>query len=68
MTDRGVTILYRNWQGAVAYRRVLPLSWEHRASEYHAEPQYLVLAWDYDKRAFRRFAMRDVLCWDCEPR
>lgn len=51
---------YRNWRGEIAERRVRPIRMEFGATEWHPEPQWLMIAWDLDKNAERAFAMADI--------
>jgi hypothetical protein len=51
---------YRNYKGEEAYRRVRPLSIRFGTSEWHPEPQWLMLADDLENEKTREFAMRDM--------
>jgi hypothetical protein len=65
-TPRTITFWYRNYRGEEGYRRVHPISVRFGTSEWHKEPQWLMLADDVGanddpadiKR--REFAMRDI--------
>lgn len=51
---------YVNWRGEVSQRRALPISTRFGVSEWHLDPQWLMLATDLDKNEDREFAMRDM--------
>jgi predicted DNA-binding transcriptional regulator YafY len=60
---QAIEILYTNYRGETARRRVVPSSLRYGATEYHPEPQWLLDAFDVEKQAERTFAMRDVREW-----
>ena len=62
-TKTAITILYTNWKGETAYRRIIPKGLRFASSEFHPEAQWLLDAYDLDKQADRAFAMRDVKEW-----
>lgn len=51
---------YRNYRGEEGYRRVRPISLRFGTSEWHKEPQWLMLADDLENSKQREFAMRDI--------
>lgn len=51
---------YVNWRGEHARRRASPISLRHGATEWHPEPQLLLLAADAERGAHREFAVRDM--------
>lgn len=53
-------ILYTNWRGETAWRRIVPRGLRFASTEWHPEPQWLLDAWDVEKGAERSFALRDV--------
>lgn len=55
-----VTVIYTNYRGEIAVRRIRPMRVYFGATEYHPEPQWLVEAMDIDKEAIRIFALRDM--------
>jgi hypothetical protein len=55
-----LTFVYTNWRGKTATRRVLPVSLRYGATEWHPEPQWLLLARDLDKDEDREFAVKDI--------
>lgn len=62
--DTAIEILYTNYRGETARRRIIPSGLRYGATEYHPEPQWLLDAFDVEKAAHRTFAMRDVREWD----
>lgn len=69
-----VTILYTNWKGRTAVRRIVPApppdllgAWYHGACEpWHPEPQWLMRALDVDLEEYRVFAVSGVRAWGVE--
>jgi hypothetical protein len=62
-SSREVSILYRNWKGEVAWRRIVPLSISFESSQWHPVPQWIMRALDIDKEAERSFAIVDIQNW-----
>ena len=58
--SEAITFWYRNYAGEEGYRRVKPVSIRFGTSEWHKEPQWLMLADDLVNEKRREFAMRDV--------
>lgn len=64
--QKPITFWYRNYKGEEGYRRVRPISIRFGVSDWHKEPQWLMLADDLgpsDAAATikrREFAMRDI--------
>lgn len=54
-----VTLTYTNYRGETAQRTIIPKSVRFGSTEWHPEPQWLLLAYDSDKGADREFALRD---------
>lgn len=54
-----VAVPYTNWRGETSVRRIIPKSVRFGSTEWHPEPQWLLLAWDADKQADREFALKD---------
>jgi hypothetical protein len=54
-----VVVHYTNWRGETSRRRIIPKSVRYGSTEWHPEPQWLLLAWDDDKQADREFALKD---------
>lgn len=61
LSDEPLVVLYANWRGEIALRRILPLKLRFAATEWHPDRQWLLQAYDLDKDAFRDFALADFL-------
>jgi hypothetical protein len=59
-----VRILYKNWKGEIAWRRILPLHIAFESTEWHPARQWILHAHDLDKDAPRGFAVADILRWE----
>lgn len=62
----GVLVLrfrYRNHRGEEGWRSVRPLRLWFGACEWHGAEQWLMDAWDEDRKAERTYALRDILEW-----
>lgn len=58
-----VTIDYTNHRGERAMRRIVPIRIFISSTEWHPETQWLLSAWDADRRADRAFAMANIHSW-----
>ncbi len=67
MNEQTVSIVYTNWKGETAVRRITPHAIRYAATVWHPEPQWLLDAWDWDKNAPRSFAMKDIQNWAPAP-
>ncbi len=66
MSENGwpaVRVLYRNWRGEIAIRRISPAGVYYGKTEYHPVHQWLLSCFDADKKAARTYALADVLAW-----
>lgn len=59
-----VKVLYTNWKGVTAWRRLRPLKLWFGATKQHPEAQLFMSALDLDKNEMRDFAVRDIQEWD----
>lgn len=62
--EQVVTITYLNYRGNVTKRRVLPFKFHFGTNEWYKEPQWLMLAFDFEKQAMREFALKNVRSWE----
>jgi len=60
MDTKEISILYTNWRGETAWRRIVPEKIWWGTTLQHAEPQWLLTVWDVDKEECRDFALRDI--------
>lgn len=58
-----VTITYENHRGEITQRRIEPLHFYFGSTEWHPTPQYLLLAFDHDKKEWRDFGMFGIKRW-----
>ncbi|MEK6792762.1 MAG: WYL domain-containing protein [Nanoarchaeota archaeon] len=61
--SKEVKILYTNWRGETAVRRIIPKEVVFVATEWHPEEQWCLVAFDLDKQADRSFACKDIKAW-----
>lgn len=59
-----VRIEYTNWKGFKAERLVTPQYLWFGATEWHAQEQWLLRAFDHGKNEHRDFAMQDISAWE----
>lgn len=55
-----IVFWYKNYRGETGYRRAIPISIRFGVSDWHKEPQWLLLGIDTDKEAEREFALKDI--------
>jgi len=58
-----VKFIYKNWQGIVAFRTVIPDRIEFAESDWHPEKQWILVGYCLDRKAYRDFAIKDILDW-----
>ena len=58
-----VKIIYTNYKGETAERTIIPLELWFGSTEYHKEEQWLLKAFDLEKKAERNFAVKDIKSW-----
>ena|SRR5438067_7388780 len=58
-----VSILYTNYRGETAIRRIVPQRLWFGATTWHPEEGWLLDAVDVEKGEIRSFAMKDVKAW-----
>jgi predicted DNA-binding transcriptional regulator YafY len=58
-----VSILYTNYRGETAIRRIVPQRLWFGATSWHPEQGWLLDAIDIEKGEIRSFAMKDVKAW-----
>jgi predicted DNA-binding transcriptional regulator YafY len=57
---RRIKFTYTNHRGELAQRQVRPVGIVFTATEWRPEPQWLLNAFDMEKRVNRLFAMKDM--------
>lgn len=63
---REVRIYYLNHKGKRGYRKILPTKQWFGKTQWHTKEQWLLNAYDIDKKAMRTFAIKDILSWRVE--
>lgn len=58
-----VEIVYTNYKGKTAIRKIIPNSIRFGSTSWHPEEQWLLSAHDVDKNAQRDFALKDIKAW-----
>lgn len=61
-----VTMVYTNYKGKTAVRKVIPKEIYFGHTDWHPEEQWLMTAYDIGKEADRTFAMKDIKTWFTE--
>jgi len=64
--NAAITIDYTNYRGERGLRRIVPQQIEFGSNKWHPEPQWLLKAWDCEKKAERLFAIGDIHRWMIE--
>lgn len=54
-------VKYKNWQGKVGIRTIVPARVYYGHTDYHKEDQWLMEVFDIDKDAPRTYALMDIL-------
>jgi predicted DNA-binding transcriptional regulator YafY len=62
-SEKAVRILYTNYRGETALRKILPIRVHFGETRWHPEPQWLLDAMDVEKGEERSFAMKDIRAW-----
>lgn len=62
-----VKILYKNWRGETAWRLIQPGHMSFRSTLQHLEMQWLLEAFDVEKKAWRDFALGNITQWQPAP-
>jgi len=61
--NQAVVIAYTNYRNEVSVRQIIPKEIYFGSNQWHKEPQWLLKAYDLDKKADRHFAMADIHSW-----
>ncbi|MEW6621009.1 MAG: hypothetical protein AB1422_17040 [bacterium] len=62
-TEKIVSILYTNYRGETAIRKIIPNKIWFGKTDWHPENQWLLDAFDIDKNAERSFALKNIKSW-----
>lgn len=55
-----VVVNYTNWKGKTSVRKIIPESLTWGATPFHPTAQWLLTAYDEDKKEYRDFALKDM--------
>ena len=58
---KSIKVKYKNWQGKVGVRTIIPEKLWYGSTNYHKEDQWLLDVWDCDKEELRTYAMQDII-------
>ena len=58
---KSIKVKYKNWQGEVGVRTIIPEKVWYGNTDYHKEDQWLMDVWDVDKDAERTYAMMYII-------
>ena len=64
LEDVSICVVYKNYRGETASRKIIPLRLYFGKTEYHPEKQWLLHLWDLDRRDYRTYALKDIISWD----
>lgn len=56
-----ITVLYTNYGGETAKRRIRPIRLMWASTEHHLKPQWILTARDLDRNVVRNFALKDMM-------
>jgi predicted DNA-binding transcriptional regulator YafY len=59
--DKAVRLIYKNYRGETAERTIQPIRIWFGETEWHPGKQWLMDAYDLERKANRSFAMKDVV-------
>jgi hypothetical protein len=54
-------LIYKNWKGETNLRKVAFLFPWYGKTEYHPEYQFFMRVWDWEKKDFRDYAIKDII-------
>jgi len=61
--EKMVKILYTNYRGETSIREIIPQKIWFGKTEWHPESQWLLDAYDINKKENRSFAIKDIKSW-----
>jgi hypothetical protein len=59
--DKSLTFEYKNWEGEIAVRKVLPIKLWWGKTKWHTKKGWLLKALDLDKKEERDFSVKDII-------
>jgi len=62
LEERAIKVTYKNWQGKVTDRTILPMGEAYLGStKHHPKEQWLLGVWDVEKSDYRTYAIKDIM-------
>lgn len=61
-----VKIIYTNYRNEMSTRTIIPKKIYFTKTDWHPQEQWLIEAYDLDKKADRSFAIKDIKSWFVE--
>ena len=61
--EQNIEVIYKNWRGEVANRKIIPISITFDSTEWHSEKQWLLECYDLDRKNTRLYALKDIQSW-----
>jgi len=61
--QKAAKIVYTNYRGETAIRTVVPVKIWFGSCEWYPDEQWLLNAYDLDRRADRTFALKNIKAW-----
>ena len=58
-----IKIVYTNYRGETSVRNIIPKELVFSSNEWHKEEQWLLVAFDIDKKLDRTFSCKDIKAW-----
>ena len=59
--DIPIKVKYKNYQGEIGIRNIIPQNVYYGSTEFHKTDQWLMDVWDVEKDAQRTYAMLDIM-------
>jgi hypothetical protein len=54
-------VSYLNYRNEISMRYIVPIAQRYGTSNWHKDPQWLMIAYDVEKKDYREFALRDMI-------
>jgi len=61
--DKKVKILYTNYRGETKIREIIPEKIWYGTTEWHPENDWILDAFDLEKKSIRSFSIKDIKAW-----
>lgn len=61
--NKAITVVYKNYRGEVAQRKIIPVDVFFASNEYHKDEQWLLKVFDIEKNDYRTYALKDIQSW-----